>query len=259
MGLGYVAASGSGSGPITRGESVKGMCETFRNVLFAGVKEYDTLRKSHPVDDLKNGALTYKTNNSLSGIKFVTRPGLTLIGGLKGNVMLEVDSMGGVVTEGYDAINRYVFSGHWTVEINGRVYDPIFESIDEDNVGIRLDANRIGDGGRFLGVPQPTPGGEFAGSFIWVHGWAKFSGTVAAMRNLYTKNRKEIDRTLAGRGSPGKVSVQGKEIVAKGVGDDTNFRRVVRLAVSTEGPPQLSAEDLTAVEKVVDLALLDVE
>ncbi|HET6966243.1 MAG TPA: hypothetical protein VFH58_15820 [Acidimicrobiales bacterium] len=41
--------------------------------------------------------------------------------------------------------------------------------------------------------------------------------------------------------------------------DDQGFRQVVSLAVSTGQPPQFSAEDRTAVEKVIDLALLDAE
>jgi hypothetical protein len=265
MGLTYVAMSGDRPDGILGGGSTKGMCETFANLFEKGLAEYKKLKSEHPAEAVRNGALDFEIDRQLATTKFVTRTGLSLIGsGIQGNVYLEVDEKGECLNNGFDAVNRFIFKGHWTIKVNGRNYDPIFESIDEKNADIVLDEPRNYAGGRFLangGIVHP--GKPFGASYIWVHDFKKFAATVKAMRDLYSANKKEIDGMTAGstslqsglRTKTDRPSyAAAKKIVAEGVSDPGVFLKVV--ADGSPSTEQFSEADLAAVDKVLHLASL---
>jgi hypothetical protein len=263
MGLRYVSEGSSSLSGIMTGASSTGMCETFALAFKQGLAEYKELKKDHPLKEVRDGALEFEVHNVSNG-RFVTRKGLNLIGGLAGNVYLEVDGKGNCLANGFDKINRFVFFRHWTITVNGKVYDPIFESVDEDNIEIDLDPKRNYEGGRFLANPNILhPGRPFGASYIWVHDWADFSATVEAMRKLYISRKKEIDGMTEGRVSlrDGLMTksdrssyARAKKIVKAGVADPEVFLKVV--ADASPISDQFDDTDLEAVNKVLHLASL---
>jgi hypothetical protein len=185
------------------GSADVGMCENYRNGFAEILRIYDGLRASHPEDAVKEGTLEVLLGNDLNGQRFATRRGLTLMGttALKGNVYVEVDGVGGVLRRGLDKINTFVFSGHWTLNVNGKDYDPIFHSVDEANVGKRLD-ERYADGAeRFLAdISKTTPAGEFGATYVHVVDFPTLLGTVTEIEALHhalpdgsKKSRKAAD------------------------------------------------------------------
>src|SRR5579864_5332581 len=104
--------------------------------------------------------------------------------GLKGNVYLKVNGFATPLDEGIDTINRFVFAGHWRLKVNGVVYDPIFHSIDEDNVEWRLSGKKYlaDDGSAFLRDTGTLPdAGEFESTFVWITDWEVFEKTILDM------------------------------------------------------------------------------
>jgi hypothetical protein len=184
----YRAGASNTSGrAFIDGTTDVGMCESYRNAFAEIVGIYDRLRKDHSDEAVREGTLDVELGNELSTKRFVTRDGLTLMGKskLKGNVYLDVEPNGNVLGRGLKEINRFVFSGHWTLKVNENVYDPIFYSINVNNVDMIL-----GDGGpsdpngdrkygkdevQFLATTEkPIPTGEFTGTFIRVSDFPAF-------------------------------------------------------------------------------------
>jgi hypothetical protein len=157
----------------TKGGKTVGMCQSYREAFIAALKCYDLLRKSHPVDAVRNGQLDIKQNDNLAAQRFCTRQGLKLMGGsgLEGNVYLEIDGGAKALASGLNSIKKFVFSGHWTATVNAVVYDPIFYSINENNVGTLLDI-RYGEGnGRYIVDKEKAslfPDDEFGVAYIWI-------------------------------------------------------------------------------------------
>ena len=249
------------SGPsYTKGGKTVGMCESYRNAFAEALKCYDMLRKTHPNNHVRRASLNIELGNTLAPDRFCTRRGLTLMGnGLKGNVYLEVDGRGNPLNKGIDDINKFVFKGHWTLKVNGVEYDPIFYSIGEDNVAQMLNASYEADGGRFIANPgAPIPTGEFGATFVWVSDWAQFQSTVATMKSLYEKHKKDVDAILSGEKEPRegiisktdrKCYSEAKKVAKNGVDDQATFRQVV-----DDASRFLKASDVTAVGKILDLA-----
>lgn len=247
----------SGTAYIT-GETDVGMCESYRNAFGAILKVYDALRPSHPDDAIKNGVLEIKGDDSLAADRFYTREGLTLMGGLQGNVYLQVDGQGGILARGANSINRFVFKGHWTSKVNGKVFDPIFYSIDEANVDGKVDENYMLDGARFIpNTKLPVPSGEFGATFVWVTDWEQFEETVKAMKTLYDANAAEIDEILSGQktikqgrgGKNRRCYTQAVRLVKERVANMTIFNKVAQ-----DSTQVLRASQITAVGKIIDLA-----
>lgn len=223
------------------GSLTVGMCESFREAFKYALEQYDALRSTHPVDAIKNGALTIVQNQTLTNVRLVTKPGLTLMGPtqLKGNVYRRVDGTGTCVAEGIDAINAFVFRYHWTLDVNGVNYDPIFHSIGQNNVGAILDANYF-DGNAVYLVDQdkPIPTGEFGATFVHLTDFATFASIIDAMRTLYAADSARIDKLLA-EGKAKKwvrrhlrvpdEAASAKGIVAR-ITDRATFAEIVGLA-----------------------------
>ncbi|MGH8979894.1 MAG: DUF4157 domain-containing protein [Acidimicrobiales bacterium] len=244
------------------GESV-GMCESYRNAFHAALVCYDTLRKTHPVDAVKNGALVIEPDDSLASVRFCTVTGLTLMGpnNVKGNVYREVDGRGNETASGLGTINKFVFSGHWTLKVNGVVYDPIFYSIDGNNVALVLDRSYMSGGGRFVpDVGKPIPSGEFGATFIWVSEWDPFLQTVDSCKELYEAHKEDVDAILDGtKGIKGggllkpkrPCYTKAKKLVGKAVDDPQIFGQVV-----ADSGQFLSGSKITAVDKILALAAM---
>jgi hypothetical protein len=190
----------SGKSYIEAGKT-SGMCESYRNAFAEIVSTYDRLRPGHPTDAIKNGVLTIELGNDLASQRFATRKGLTLMGAtaLKGNVYLEVDGSGTVRDRSTDSISTFVFSGHWTLKVNGKEYDPIFHSINQPNVANALDLEYSYGAGRYLAdTSKPVPTGEFGATFVNVTDWATFEATVQAAEKLYDDNTGKVEALLSG-------------------------------------------------------------
>jgi hypothetical protein len=202
----YTATESNISRPsYVRGVKTAGMCESYRNAFAEILSIYDGLRPGHPEPAIRDGALRKELGNDLSQHRFVTRRGLTLMGAtaLKGNVFLQVDGSGNVLAQGLDAVNLFIFKGHWTLKVNGVEYDPIFHSIGENNVGKLLDET-YSDGTQqfFHDTSKPIPTNEFGATFIHVT-------DIAGFRALLTKIEK-LDADLAGAGMFTKAGVKKK-------------------------------------------------
>ena len=202
------------------------MCENYRNAFAEILRIYDGLRASHPADAVKKGTLKVVLGNDLNGQKFATRRGLTLMGttALKGNVYLEMDGVGGILRRGLDRINTFVFSGHWTLNVNGKNYDPIFHSVDEANVGTRLDEWYADGAERFLAdMSKPTPAGEFGATYVHVVDFPTFLGTITEIEALH--------QALPGRS---KKSKKAADIFKRNVLDPATFAAVVDVAYNAD-------------------------
>jgi hypothetical protein len=271
----YCAGDGSVSGsPFTRGGKTVGMCQGYREAFADALTSYDALRKKTGSEPVKNGKLEIKPGNDLSNKLFCTKEGLTLMGGLKGNVYCKVNGKTSeLMADGIDTINRFVFQYHWTLNVNGVFYDPIFPGTiggAKDNVEWELGGPgqkkyMSDDGNRF--VPNRNRGstnGEFATTFIWVTDWPVFAAIVDAMRHLYNPseddpNKKDIDAILTGK----KASTWSKnqhqwhdlaqKIVQENVKDQDTFLTV---ATAANDPMLgfLTKAQFEAMRKILDLA-----
>lgn len=243
----------------TKGAIAVGMCESYRNAFAEALRVYDGLRRAHPTPAVRDGELTIEPDDTFVADRFATRQGLTLMGGLKGNVYSEVDGTGVATATGEPAINRFVFKGHWTTKVNGVVYDPIFHSIGENNIGRMLDGSYQHGGGRYIPVPsRPVPTGEFGATFIWVSDWATFHQTVTDLTGLYGREQKMVDKILAGQASTRSgvftkkdrpAYAQAKALVAGGVGAANSF-----LAVVTAASQIYRTSEIAAVRSIISLA-----
>jgi hypothetical protein len=202
----YTATESNVSGAsYVEGRKNAGMCESYRNAFAEILHVYDGLRPGHPEAAIKDGAVDVELGNDLSTHRFVTRQGLTLMGAtaLKGNVFLQIDGSGNVLAQGLDAVNLFVFKGHWTLKVNGVEYDPIFHSIGENNVGKLLD-DKYSDGAAqfFHDTSKPIPTKEFGATFIHVT-------DIAGFRKLMAKV-EQLDGELSGAGLFKKSGVKKK-------------------------------------------------
>jgi hypothetical protein len=254
-----------GKGPAyTRGGKMAGMCQGYRDAFADVLHSYDALRKKTGKAAIKDGKLDVEQD--FIDAYFCTRQGLTLMGGLKGNVYCKVGSDGTLLENGIDTINRFVFNQHWTLKVNGVFYDPIFESITatgQDNVEWTLAAGTnkylADDGSRFVrDSARPSPNGEFKFTFIWVTDWPLFAGTVNGMEHLYTREKEDIDEILAGKSS--RWSDDQKEwhdlaqkMVQENVSDRDTFLKVVT-AASPPDSDLLNEEQFEGVKNILDLA-----
>jgi hypothetical protein len=107
-------------------------------------------------------------------------------------------------------------------------------------------------------VKAPIPTGEFGSTFCLITDWPKFKSTVDAMNELYKANQKEVDDILAGTKdvkegviskSDRKCYAKAKRIVQDSVADKAVFRQVV-----ADGSAVFRASEITAVNKILDLA-----
>ena len=257
--------SGVSGAAYTRGGKTVGMCEGYRNAFADALASYNSLRKKTGSEAVKNGNLQIKSDSFIE--YFCTRQGLTLMGGLKGNVYCRVGSDGTLLENGIDTINRFVFNGHWTLNVNGVTYDPIFESITatgQENVEwtLAVGTNRYlaENGSRFVrDYSHPSPNGEFKFNFIWVTDWPLFAVTVNGMEHLYTREKKDIDEILAGK-EPSKWSADQKEwhdlakkMVEEYVSDRATFLTVVTAAANVDSA-LLNEEQFEGVKNILDLA-----
>jgi hypothetical protein len=244
------------------GTANAGMCESYREAFYEILQVFNNLRKTHPDPAISGGALNIEKGQDLVAARFMTRTGLTLMGAtaLKGNVYLETDGQGAIQAQGEDAVNRFVFMGHWTLKVNGVEYDPIFKSINEANVAELFDSHYESDAAKaIVDTSRPIPTGEFGATFILV---SDKDGYYAAKNNLfdfYQKNHAQID-WLAGskwyqrwkkgifRQKNAKIVKDCKAIVQRNISDTETFLKLVRM------DRQATRAQIKAVEAVVELA-----
>jgi hypothetical protein len=187
------------------------------------------------------------------------------MGGLRGNVYLKVDGYGTPLQNGVEAINRFVFKGHWTLKVNNVVYDPIFRSIGENNVEWILDSSpktryMADNGSRFIPDQEsPSENGEFGATFIWVTDWRRFEGTVKNMEGLYTQKKNEVDGILAGTttmqdesGDDRDSYLLAKGLVKNSVHDTGMFVFVAEVAYKTAS--FVTRSQVEAIKNIISLA-----
>ncbi len=254
----------NGKSYIDGGKDV-GMCESYRNAFASILSVYDDLRKTHPVDAVKNGVLQIDNGDALVGAKFYTKAGLTLMGAtaIKGNVYLQVDGEGKTVQEGFDSINTFIFRGHWTLIVNGVEYDPIFYAPGVPTMGAILDGDYSDGKGRFLAdIGKPIPTGEFGATFIHVTDFPAFTARMKAIADYYVANKADIDWMLQSnfleRWAKGMFVKKNADIVKNGktlfnaqVPDKAGFNRLFEAAYKIGA---VTRDQKTAYEKVKQLA-----
>jgi hypothetical protein len=256
----YTATSKDVNGQdFVKGNKSAGMCESYRNAFAAAVKLFEGLRRTHPVEAMRVGDLTIQPEDTLVNDRFCTRTGLTLMGGLKGNVYLEVDGQAKASGKSIDEVNRFVFKGHWSIKVNDVVYDPIFYSIGEDNIEYMLNPQYEQGDIKFIpNVKAPLSTGEFGATFCCITDWPTFKSTVDAMNHLYKANKKEVDDILAGTKDvqEGRITktdrksyTKAKQIAKDSVADKAVFRQVM-----ADGAAMFKSSEITAVTKILDLA-----
>ena len=237
-----------------------GMCESYRNAFKDALLLFDRLRRTHPVEAVRVGSLDIEPSDALVADRFCTRTGLTLMGGLKGNVYLEVDGTGAPAGTSVEDVNRFVFKGHWSLKVNGVEYDPIFYSVGEENIQYMLNKDyEVGTVKFIPNVKAPIPSGEFGATFILVTDWAAFKETADAMIQLYKDNKKEVDDVVSGKKDvqEGTFSKTDRKVytaaqkLAQGVSDPATFARVV-----AEGTAVFRVSDAAAVNQVLALAAM---
>ena len=213
-----------------------GMCEVYWEAFHALLMVYDQLRKTHPNPAISGGTLDIIKGQALVADRFMTRQGLTLMGAtaLKGNVYLETDGNGTVVNQDRDSINRFVFKGHWTLIVNGSEYDPIFYSIDEDNIAEKVDAKYESNAIKLLpDTSRPIPTNEFGATFMLINDHATYKSNKASIETFYNTNQRKIDALLSGskwqqikqgifRPSKSSLPGQGQAVLAS-ITDLTTF------------------------------------
>ena len=231
----YTATESNISGAsYVEGRKDAGMCESYRNAFAEILRIYDGLRPAHPEPAIKNGALAVELGNDLSQHRFVTRQGLTLMGAtqLKGNVFLQVDGSGTVVAQGRDAVNLFVFKGHWTLKVNGVEYDPIFKSVGQNNVGALLDdAYSDGTSQFFHDISKPIATKEFGATFLHVTDIKGFSTMLAKIEQL------DADLTAAGMFSKSGVKKKIKAFF-KTIPDRAVLTQVVTTGYNADRIPK---------------------
>ena len=190
------------------------------------------------------------------------------MGGLKGNVYCKVNGNNSELLEdGIDTINRFVFSGHWTLSANGVFYDPIFESITasgEQNIEWKLGKNGptkyLADDGKSRFVPnlaRKSTKGEFFTNFIWVTDWPVFAVTLNGMEHLYTEHKEDIDEMLAGKRSSNWSADQrewhdlAQKIVREYVSEQDTFLMVATAGIETR---LLTNAQFAGVTNILNLA-----
>ncbi len=247
-----------GTGYIN-GTKDAGMCEAYRNAFRELLLVYNGLRVNHPNPAIRNGQLDIVAGNDLSTTRFMTRRGLTLMGpaALKGNVYLEVDGNGTILDQGLDTINRFVFMGHWTLIVNNVEYDPIFHSINEDNVAEKVDHKYESAVIKLLpDTSKAIPTGEFGATFILISDLATYKANKDRIQSFYNANSQKIDALLGtsklaqmkvGIFRPGKsgLSQQCRDVLAP-IADLDTFTQLVQM----EAPRAI----LQALRKVRQLA-----
>lgn len=249
---------------IEGGQTV-GMCESYRNAFAFILNIYDGLRRTHPDDAVKNGALDVQPGDDLVADRLYTRPGLTLMGAtaLKGNVYLQVDGTGKALNTGMENVNTFIFRGHWTLVVNGVGYDPIFHSPGVSTLGATLDANYSDGTGRFLAdTGKPIPTGEFGATFVHVTDFAAFTNTVQAVAKYYTDHQVDVDWMLGsnflqrwGKGifkmKNADLVKNAKALVAGQIPDPVSFMQIIEVALKTAAVTRVQKQ---ALEKVIRLA-----
>jgi hypothetical protein len=228
---------------IDEGKNV-GMCESYRNAFAYILGIYDNLRKTHPTDAVKNGALKIDNGDVLVNDRFYTKSGLTLMGAsaIKGNVYEQVDDSGKMLQEGLGTINTFIFRGHWTLIVNGVEYDPIFYAPGVPTLGGLLDAQYASGKVRYLAnKKQAIPTGEFGATFVQVTDYPAFAERVKAINDHYTTNKRAIDWMLDSnflqrwksaifKMRNASVVRQGRALYNLQVPDVANFEKVFALA-----------------------------
>jgi len=202
------------------------MCESFRNAFREILQIYDGLRKAHPEPAIKNGVLKIEDGQDLVNERFVTRQGLTLMGpsALKGNVYLRVDGRGRTVAEGIDALNVFVFKGHWTLKVNGREYDPIFHTIDQKNVALLLNEDYTDGTVQFLAnIAKPTKADEFGSTWVEITDVKAFKKTLASLVKIHGKMKS---------GKEAKAKKKAGKLVK--ADDRAAFAKLVDLAYNSD-------------------------
>jgi hypothetical protein len=166
----YKASFGGRSGAdlIDNGGKL-GMCETYRNA-FRYVLETYLIPLTRDFDPLSD-ELTIEEGQALTSTKFVTKPGLALLGRPGAyNVSKTLNAKTGA--EG--VAQRYLFSSHWQLIVGGTTYDPLFDStVVADPIEWTLStsspdyytANGANVAFVALAGEGATAGGEFAGQY----------------------------------------------------------------------------------------------
>jgi hypothetical protein len=254
----------SGQSYVDGGQKV-GMCESYRNTFGYILSLYDTLRKTHPLDAVKSGALDIERGDDLATERFYTKSGLTLMGdtAIKGNVYLQVDGAGNPVTDGINNIKTFIFKGHWTLIVNDVEYDPIFHSPGVSTLGATLNASYSDGTARFLpDTKKPIPTGEFGATFVHVTDFTAFNTLVLALAKFYTDNQVDVDWMLGsnflqrwGKGifkmKNADLVKRAKALVSGRVGNVATFMQTVEVA---NGTGVVTRAQKQALEKVLKLA-----
>lgn len=160
---------GSSGKPLIEGTGTIGMCETYRNAFKYMLETY-LIPLTEDYDPFAGG-FNVQEGQELVSTRFVTKSGLSLLGNARGyNVTTEVDGGSGAET----TASRYLFSSHWQLIVNGKTYDPLFQSVNTDNiewkitevVGNYYQAN--GADVAFVANPtlKATSGNEFAAQYV---------------------------------------------------------------------------------------------
>jgi hypothetical protein len=168
----YKASSGNSKGDsIIEGGASVGMCETYRNA-FKYMLEHYVVPLTQDYDPFADG-FNIQEGQGLVSTKFVTKPGLALLGRKSGyNVSQELDAATGAVTP----VDRYLFSSHWQLTVNGDTYDPLFKGVNQADIDWVI-TDGIDNYYRAQGADiafqadtsaGPTAGNEFAGQYVMI-------------------------------------------------------------------------------------------
>ena len=259
----YVAGANTSAPNLLDGTANQGMCASFRNAFNLALGVFDTLRKAVGSDSLQAGELNIESDDSLQGAHFVTPPGLVLMGGLLGNVYMEVDGKGAILARGDELINKFVFTYHWSSRVNGVYYDPIFETTQKPAITTLTNLKVDPGGGRYIANKnRPSEKKEFNATYIYVAQWAEFEKTVADMRKLYAENTQEVDDILSGKlklqtsktpKTDRAVWTAAKQIVQTRISNVTIFERVISETQETAFAAHKTSAD--AASKIIALGL----
>ena len=191
---------GSSGKPLIEGTGTIGMCETYRNAFKYMLETY-LIPLTEGYEPFAGG-FNVEEGQALVTTKFVTKSGLSLLGNTSGyNVTTEVDGTSGAEM----TASRYLFSSHWQLIVNGKTYDPLFQSVNTDNIEWKI-TEIVGnyyqaDGADVAFVANPTlkatSGNEFAGQYVLLSNAKAFereimnnvivSGSEATMKELLTE------------------------------------------------------------------------
>ena len=177
----YKASHGSGNGTgLIAGGSDVGMCETYRNAFKIVLEKLKALTADYAA--FQDG-FEIADGQALVSTKFVTNENLALLGNAQGyNVDQELDAGTGATK----AATRYLFSSHWQLIVNGKTYDPLFQSVNVNNAAWNIDKlsdtyyQAQSEEVAFVNNPAagPTDGGEFAGRYVMVRNLAALENSV---------------------------------------------------------------------------------